>query len=166
MVLLALLLDGIPLVPLHVLLEQVSAVNWAFSAGVKAREKPMRWHSRYAAKAILLVGHGTDALVVISYIDALSHLLLAHWVRILQALVIIGFLRIIIVHRLILCLGPRSHAADVHALTLLVRSILQLCILLLLMSAVEHLVAVVWCNILVEAAIQCVLRRLILPVHL
>lgn len=86
--------------------------------------------------------------------------------RILQALVIIYFLRIIIVHRLILCLGPRPHAADVHALTLLVRSILQLWVLLLLMSAVEHLVAVVWCTILVEVAIQCVLCRLILPVHI
>lgn len=64
----------------------------------------MRRNSRYATEAILLVGHGADALVVISHIDVLSHLLLAHRVRILQALVIIRFLRIIVVHRLILCL--------------------------------------------------------------
>jgi len=89
-------------------------------------------------------------------------------VRILQAL-IICFLRIIgliIVHRLILCLGPRSHAAYIHALTLLVRSILQLWVLLLLVSAVEHLVAVVWRAILVEIAVQGVLCLLILPVHI
>jgi len=47
-----------------------------------------------------------------------------------------------------------------------VRSILQLWVLLLLVSAVEHLVAVVWRAILVEIAVQGVLCLLILPVHI
>ena len=42
MVRLAFLRNRIPLIPLHVLLEQVSAVNGAFSTGIEARENPMR----------------------------------------------------------------------------------------------------------------------------
>ena len=72
---------------------------------------------------------------------------------------------IVIVHRLILCLRPRPHTADIHALALLVRSVLQLRVLLLLMGAINHLIATVGGTALIEITICVVLRWLILPVN-